>query len=629
MMTCRKGWQYFTIDTFHIRSIIIVIVACATLTSTPLPSTANSQIAYIPNTDTTDSIETENQLENIRAFAKLYGYVRYFHPSDEASKIDWNRFAIYGVQNVKDADSQLDLKDKLADLFQPIAPTAQIYSVDTDPPQPAAILTPDDTTGLRLVSWQHEGFGFGEYDYYKSIRLNRPPEDPVDPLFEEHPEAGEVVEKKLGRGLAAQIPLALFSTDGRTLRPGNASSANVLVEKLQSIPIDTLTGANEVLRYADVVIAWNVFQHFYPYFDVVDVNWEEVLSQTLLKSSKDRTSQDFLKSLKWMVAQLKDGHGIVRLQDISNFVRFPFIIREIEGELMITAVSTSVGENVCFKQGDIITSINNEPVKQWLQKEKELISGTPQWKTALALSELYSGLPGEQYKFILSRPGKTVTCKVTHKKDVKFHIERSGPIEEIETGIYYVDLREASMEAIEKKADILAGAKGIIFDQRGYPNMNHGVLQYLSKDSLRSARWMVPQIIYPDRLNMAGYDTSGRWVLEPKEPFFSGKKVFLISKNTISYGESVMGIVEHYNLAEIVGERSAGANGTVSSFTLPGNYNISWTGMRVIKHDYSQHHLIGIKPTVPVKRTVEGVREGRDEYIEKALELIEESTERK
>ena len=34
-------------------------------------------------------------IENLLAFAKLYGYVRYFHPSDAASSIDWERFAVH------------------------------------------------------------------------------------------------------------------------------------------------------------------------------------------------------------------------------------------------------------------------------------------------------------------------------------------------------------------------------------------------------------------------------------------------------------------------------------------------------------------------------------------------------
>ena len=45
--------------------------------------------------------------------------------------------------------------------------------------------------------------------------------------------------------------------------------------------------------------------------------------------------------------------------------------------------------------------------------------------------------------------------------------------------------------------------------------------------------------------------------------------------------------------------------------------------MKVLKHDESQHHLIGIQPTVPVSRTLKGVSKGRDEVLEKALGLIE------
>ena len=45
--------------------------------------------------------------------------------------------------------------------------------------------------------------------------------------------------------------------------------------------------------------------------------------------------------------------------------------------------------------------------------------------------------------------------------------------------------------------------------------------------------------------------------------------------------------------------------------------------MRVIKHNGSLHHITGIEPTVPVERTLAGIRAGRDEILEKALELIE------
>ena len=84
-----------------------------------------------------------------------------------------------------------------------------------------------------------------------------------------------------------------------------------------------------------------------------------------------------------------------------------------------------------------------------------------------------------------------------------------------------------------------------------------------------------------------------------------------------------MSFIEHYKLGEIVGQPTAGANGNNNPFSLPGGFRIGWTGMKVVKHDGSQHHQIGIQPTVPVKRTLQGVIAGRDELFEKALELIQ------
>ena len=49
---------------------------------------------------------------------------------------------------------------------------------------------------------------------------------------------------------------------------------------------------------------------------------------------------------------------------------------------------------------------------------------------------------------------------------------------------------------------------------------------------------------------------------------------------------------------------------------------MSWTGMRVIKQEGSRHHGVGIRPTVPVSRTLRGVTEGRDEVLEKGIEIV-------
>ena len=45
--------------------------------------------------------------------------------------------------------------------------------------------------------------------------------------------------------------------------------------------------------------------------------------------------------------------------------------------------------------------------------------------------------------------------------------------------------------------------------------------------------------------------------------------------------------------------------------------------MRVVRHDGSRHFGVGIPPTIPVTRTLEGLRQGRDELLERAIEAVQ------
>jgi C-terminal processing protease CtpA/Prc len=111
------------------------------------------------------------------------------------------------------------------------------------------------------------------------------------------------------------------------------------------------------------------------------------------------------------------------------------------------------------------------------------------------------------------------------------------------------------------------------------------------------------------------------WSMKPAPPHLSGKIFFLTDGSAISYAESYMGFIRDFHLATIVGQPTAGTNGNINPFTLPGGYRISWTGMLVKDHNGGKHHLKGITPDVPVQRTITGIREGRDEFLEKAIGL--------
>jgi hypothetical protein len=438
-------------------------------------------------------------------------------------------------------------------------------------------------------------------------------------LFDAHPQFGEAIARELGSGLSGRIPLVLLGDGATTWAPATEYSFETLRAGLSTIDLEELDAADEDLRLGDVVIAWNVFQHFYPYFDVVDVDWDAELTRSLEDALDDVDGADFFRTLNKLVANLEDGHGSVFHPDYTQRGSLPLLLAWVEDQIVVAAIRPRVET---IQRGDVIVEVDGVDARRALVESEEYISGSPQWKRFKALRAFGSGEFGASVALTLRQGAEEVQVEIERGLDPLQSEFARDHIEALDNGVFYVDLSRARMAEIRARIDELASARGVIFDLRGYPNANHEVISHLLESPDTSGAWMrVPQVIYPDRENIAGYQNHG-WNLPAREPRITGKVVFITDGRAISYAESFMSFIEGYGLAEIVGQPTAGTNGNVNLLGLPGGFRVTWTGMRVVKHDGSQHHLIGIQPTVPVQRTLQGVIEGRDELLEKALEVI-------
>lgn len=173
----------------------------------------------------------------------------------------------------------------------------------------------------------------------------------------------------------------------------------------------------------------------------------------------------------------------------------------------------------------------------------------------------------------------------------------------------------------EQKKEVLANAKAVIYDRRGSFNLHFNqIIPYLTDKPVISTWWNTPQTIYPNR-KAVEFDKNN-WAIEPKQPLFKSKSIIINTPSVVSSSETITDIIDHYNLATTIGETTAGCNGNANRIiNLPCGYNVMWTGMKVLKHDGSQLYLKGFEPDYPVKRTIQAIKEGRDEYLEKALEI--------
>ena len=219
-------------------------------------------------------------------------------------------------------------------------------------------------------------------------------------------------------------------------------------------------------------------------------------------------------------------------------------------------------------------------------------------------------------------PDRTVSITLAFENVGPAPEPRPDKIAEIEPGIYYIDISRITDADFNKALPQLETAHGIVFDFRGYPGtLGPSFLSHLSDKSMTSAQWHVPLVTRPDWEPMQ-FERRPGWDMPPLKPSITAKKAFITDARAISYAESCMGIVENYRLGEIVGAPTAGTNGNVNPLPLPGGYTIAWTGMKVLKHDGSRHHGIGIQPTIPVSRTRAAIAAGRDEMLDRAIQSV-------
>ncbi|MGY3211311.1 S41 family peptidase [Mucilaginibacter sp. HD30] len=733
--------------------------------------------------------QTQQQIDNQIAFTKLYGYVRYFNPSDEAAGIDWDKFAIYGSKKVAACNNNQQLKTALEDLFLPIAPTLQIG--DKNLSLNKAQLIPSSLSGYKTIAWQHLGVGLvndkrspyqsartnrnlvfeqiplqagalivsgldarpyrgkefklqarakmvsgtgtghlwarADLDNRKSGFFNNMMEDPIiknewqdytikgvvdtnavslvtgtflsgtgeflfdnfkvsvkeggewkeifkdevnskkngpfninayanaeysyniiedetapkqkwtsitsipkeiaekhSTYFKAYPAVGEFINKNIGSGLNAIIPLALYGTTLHTYPLADTAKLSALKSNYSKIPDAMITGDDLNTRLADLCITWNVLQHFFPYFDFAQTNWAADLRDAITTAYADKTSYDFKKNLQRLTARLKDGHIFIRQTRGDKDLFIPPIAWEwIEGKLVITHV---IDNAIALKKGDIVTAINGiKPEDHFKTVTQYISAATTGYLNHRAQTESLLGERDSELKLTVSNTAGA-TSDVLLKRSMpsqQFDSPAYGDIKMLTNDIMYINIGSAYMKVIDSALPQLQNARTIICDLRGYPKDNNNFIEYLLTKKDTAANWMqIPHIIYPDQEKIAGYTKEG-FELRPRKPHLNAKIIFLTDGQAISWAESYMSFIEHYKLATIIGQPTAGTNGNINNLFLPGGYHIVFTGMKVVKLDGSPHHGVGTKPDIYVNKTIKGIREGRDEFLEKAIEVAQ------
>ncbi|MCC7043782.1 MAG: hypothetical protein IT183_07965, partial [Acidobacteria bacterium] len=350
----------------------------------------------------------------------------------------------------------------------------------------------EEGSGDQLPGWQRAGSATaarvtvgttGAPEGARHVRLTSVPNGPGAAPGGGPALGNAIADVDLGSGLVARVRLSLTDAEARTVTP----AVEALRKTLASV--DNPHGRSDIdVRLADIVVAWNVLRHFYPYWQEAGVDWDAQLQPHLTQAAAAGTRSEHHDAVRLLVADARDGHGTVN--DTASGVRRgvpPIALTAIDGRVVISATAAPDRAPI----GAVVTAIGGRPSGELLERGMRLASGTTQWRQARTLRELAActneapvtlGLQlssGETRNVELPCAGQSLPIE-----------PRPQLIAELETGTWYVDLTRATTAQVQAALSSLATAARLVFDLRGYPtDAGAFIIRHLI-DAPESATWM-------------------------------------------------------------------------------------------------------------------------------------------
>ncbi len=630
------------------------------------------------NTNNTSSRE----VKNLTAFAKCYGYVRFFYPNTQTKGFNWDAFLVYGINKVRKLESDDALKSQLSSLFSSIAPHAIINTNENTALNVRAI-----SQGDSISFWQHSSFSMNENegvtssgndikilvttvaDSNKVIKANSPllkdkvqfefiaysnfnryfhPENfrsrevNYDYVLDKQPNTSLPFTSKLTTNLWITMPIVLHTQEAN--HDEHKTEIETFSKELYKFYADKETMyQKDDIWYADFILTWNAIHHLYPYRKRSEMTFSFSSSEQLIKgldiisNTTEKRSSAFSATRNY-VSLFHDPHAsISRYRDPnmksqnSNTPRrvrswLPFYRLYSNGKVY---VMKSFDPKI--KTGDEILEINSEEVPILIKRKMVLEVGSPHQKKFGAVNTIGSLFNATKGLVKLKRSNSILTVEVNTVPGKDYFKEYRNPFDHkafeypLPNTIYLNPFLLSSGD-LNKKLDELLKAEYLIVDLRAYPKSLRGLFERLpiSNGFLKSLILSNPLIMYPNQEQTYHIWESSLTVL--KKPYINAKIMVLIgssmSSTTISRGETFSSYFKSAGATLIGDSNSVGASGGLIWFTTPGNIKILLTSHYTVRQNGEEMQSVGITPDILVKHTLKGIKEGKDQIYEAALKRI-------
>ena len=368
---------------------------------------------------------------------------------------------------------------------------------------------------------------------------------------------------------------------------------------------------------------WNMMEYFNPNNYLTDKDWEEVLKEYIPCFVNRNTELDYKLNMLQLIGEVDDTHTNMWYYDevLNEFFgnrRIPLKVKFIEEMPVVLKVGDSLDSRI--EVGDVITHIDGEPIANII-KENLIYFPASNYPTKLrdmARKLLWTNKDSLELK--LQNSSGNFTEKISSVEDwddSEDPIPSHKFIGEDIGYIYPESLERGEIKDILKKFE---DTKGIVVDLRCYPSdfIVFSMGNKVVPKPVDFVKFTNTSIENPGYFSFRNGSKVGAFLSSN----YQGKLTILVNEQTQSQAEYTTMALSAAPEAVVIGSQTAGADGNVSRIILPGGVKTMISGIGVYYPDGTETQRIGIVPDIEIKPTIQGFRNGEDELLARALEVI-------
>lgn len=377
---------------------------------------------------------------------------------------------------------------------------------------------------------------------------------------------------------------------------------------------------------------WNMIAYFFPNKHLTDKDWNSVLKEYIPKFIHAENGLEYELAAVQLIAEVNDTHanlwgGGDKIAELRGDNFAPFRGEFIEHKFVVTDYyNPEFSESSKLKIGDIITHINGKTVESIVDSLRTYYPASNKAARLrdISIDLLRSPQKTIKLKYISENQSQQHELTLYEKEKLNmYHWFKVNKDEKcfklLDGNIGYITLASIKQDDISDIKKSFKDTKGIIIDIRNYPS---------TFVPFALGSYFMPEPTAFVKFTNGNSDNPGEFTftenlkIPDQGKTYKGKLVVLVNESSQSQAEYTAMAFRAAPASTIVGSTTADADGNISILFLPGGLRTMISGIGVYYPDGTETQRVGIVPDIIVKPTIEGIKKGKDEVLEKAIEII-------